>query len=61
VHATDEIEKSLTECFKKGAYMFETFVSERLVIKTDGSHPPEKNVFTQMPRSNIKTMAEMRK
>lgn len=61
VHATDEIEKSLTECFETGAKMFETFVSERLVIKTDGSDPPEKNFFTPMPRSNIKTMAEMKK
>ena len=42
VHATDEIERSLTKCLDRGADMFERFGSGRFVKKSNRSGPPEK-------------------
>ena len=41
-HATDDIEKSITNCLFKGQDMFESFVRERLEEEVDGSDLPKK-------------------
>ncbi|WAQ97265.1 hypothetical protein MAR_029955 [Mya arenaria] len=60
VHATEEVQQSMTTCLERGYQMFGTFVSERLIAKGDGSDPPEKNVFAPMQRSYVKTMSDMK-
>ena len=58
--ASQEVEDSLTGALDKGSLMASQFVSERLIPHKDGDRP-SKSFYDSLPRSNVKTMADMKK
>ena len=50
----------MKNCLTKGRELFESFVTERLVEKSDGTDPPEKDFYSPMSRSTIKTMSDVK-
>ncbi len=55
--ASEPVQKSLCEALLIGENMARRFVAERLTLESDN----KKSLFDPMPRSNVKTMSEMRK
>ncbi|XP_052278058.1 uncharacterized protein LOC127876693 [Dreissena polymorpha] len=58
-HANEDVELSMKNCLTKGCELFESFVTEGLVEKSDGTEAPEKDFYSPMPRSKIKSMSDM--
>jgi hypothetical protein len=54
VFANKDVEDSMSQCLEKGYEMLESFVSERLIAKCDGSDPPKKFFFYQHEKKKNK-------
>ncbi|XP_060579912.1 uncharacterized protein LOC132736731 [Ruditapes philippinarum] len=61
IQATEEVEKSMLDYLDKGEELMNKFISERLIVKPDGTDPPLKSFHSPMTRNKILTMTEPKK
>ena len=56
--APPQIQESMTNALSKGATMAKSFIAEHFIV-CEGENIPKKSLYDPIPRSNIKTMANM--
>jgi hypothetical protein len=54
------IEDSMGSALSKGAAMAKAFIADRFIVP-EGADGPKKSLYDAIPRSAVKTMADMRR